>query len=57
MAKLCKDFTYRDKSLTKAGLTTVNLTDSDDLPLALQRSIIKGDTSRYRIKANHLGTT
>lgn len=57
MAKQCKSFTYMDRSMEDFHLVTVNLDDSDEVPLALKRTILKGGTSRYRLKANHIGVT
>ena len=44
-------------SMEDFHLVTVNLDDSDEIPLSLKRTILKGDTSRYRLKANHIGVT
>lgn len=57
MSKRCKNFTYMNKSASELNLITVDFNNDDKIPMALKRTIVKGETNRYRLKANHLYAT
>ena len=57
MVKLCEDFIYSDQALSQLGFTTADFHNDEEIPLALQREIIKGETNNYRKRANHITTT
>lgn len=57
MSIIYKDFTYMNKTLSEQGLICVDFESGSDVPLGLQRTIIKGETNRYRVKSNHIYAT
>jgi len=52
MVKLCEDFIYADQSLSQLGFTTVDFHNNEEVPLALQRELTKGETNPCRQRAN-----
>ena len=56
MPKICKDFTYEGKKLSDFNLIMVDFDESTDIVLAMNREIIRGESTKYRSIQNHLGT-
>lgn len=57
MPKIFTDFNYANKSMSDLNLICVDLNSDSEIPLGLQRIIVKGETNRFRIKSNHIYTT
>ena len=55
LIKLCKDFTFNGHNLSDFGYISVEFDDTNEATFGLSRELIKGETTRYRTIANHLG--
>lgn len=56
MAEFGRYFTYNGKSSEDFDLMIVRFKEIDEVPLALKRTILSGETNQYRFRANHFGT-
>lgn len=57
MAKFGKYFTYNGRSMESLGtkLRIVSFNNADEIDTGLERELIKGEVTKYRYRANHLG--
>jgi hypothetical protein len=55
LIKLCKDFTFNNKKLSDFGYISVEFDDTNEATFGLERELIKGEPTRYRVATNHLG--
>lgn len=59
MAISFANFSYMENTMKNMNLICVDFdsNNSENISLGLQRSIIKGEINRYRLKSNHISTT